>query len=63
MRRRAWCAAVAAAAVGVVLLTSACSTSFAFGLGDPGGRVLAVGAENEYALHDAITNHKDTEHL
>jgi len=49
-RHRAWSAAVAAAAaVGVALLTSACSTSFAFGLGDPGGRVLAVGAENEYA--------------
>ena len=48
-RRRAWSAAVAAAAVGVALLASGCSTSFAFGLGDPGGRVLAVGAENQYA--------------
>jgi zinc/manganese transport system substrate-binding protein len=48
-RHRAWSAAVAAAAVGVALLTSACSTPSASGLGDPGGRVLAVGAENEYA--------------
>ena len=49
-RRRAWSAAVAAAAaLGVTLATSGCSTSFAFGLGDPGGRVLAVGAENQYA--------------
>ena len=48
-RRRARYAAAAAAALGVTLLASGCSTSFAFGLGDPGGRVLAVGAENQYA--------------
>jgi zinc/manganese transport system substrate-binding protein len=49
-RHRAWSAAAAAAvAVGVALLTSACSAPFALGLGDPGGRVLAVGAENQYA--------------
>jgi zinc/manganese transport system substrate-binding protein len=47
MRRRR--ARYAAAALGVALLASGCSTSFAFGLGDPGGRVLAVGAENQYA--------------
>jgi zinc/manganese transport system substrate-binding protein len=47
MRRRR--ARYAAAALGVTLLASGCSTSFAFGLGDPGGRVLAVGAENQYA--------------
>jgi len=34
---------------GLALLVSGCSTSFAFGLGDPGGRIFAVGAENEYA--------------
>src|SRR6516164_4181959 len=45
-RYRARAAAVAA---GLALLLSGCSTSFAFGLGDPGGRIFAVGAENEYA--------------
>jgi len=39
----------AAVAAGLALLVSGCSTSFAFGLGDPGGRIFAVGAENEYA--------------
>jgi zinc/manganese transport system substrate-binding protein len=42
-------ARAAAAAVGLALLVSGCSTSFAFGLGDPGGRVFAVGAESQYA--------------
>jgi zinc/manganese transport system substrate-binding protein len=46
IRCRAW-AAVALA--GLTLLVSGCSTSSAFGLGDPGGRIFAVGAENEYA--------------
>jgi zinc/manganese transport system substrate-binding protein len=45
-RYRARAAAVAA---GLALLVSGCSTSFAFGLGDPGGRIFAVGAENQYA--------------
>ena len=45
-RYRARAAAVAA---GLALLLSGCSTSFAFGLGDPGGRIFAVGAESEYA--------------
>src|SRR6516164_3506413 len=45
-RYRARAAAVAAS---LALLVSGCSTSFAFGLGDPGGRIFAVGAENEYA--------------
>ena len=49
-RYRARAAAVAAAlAAGLALLVSGCSTSFAFGLGDPGGRIFAVGAENQYA--------------
>ena len=48
-RRPSWRWLGVAAALGVTLLASGCSTSFAFGLGDPGGRVLAVGAENEYA--------------
>jgi zinc/manganese transport system substrate-binding protein len=34
--------------LGVALLASGCSSSLAFG-SDPGGRVIAVGAENEYA--------------
>jgi zinc/manganese transport system substrate-binding protein len=47
---RRWSAVMAAAAaLGVTLLASGCSGSFAFGLGDAGGRVLAVGAENQYA--------------
>jgi zinc/manganese transport system substrate-binding protein len=45
-RCRARAAAVAAS---LALLVSGCSTSFAFGLGDPGGRIFAVGAESEYA--------------
>ena len=45
-RYRARAAAVAAS---LALLVSGCSTSFAFGLGDPGGRIFAVGAESEYA--------------
>ena len=45
-RYRVRAAAVAAC---LALLVSGCSTSFAFGLGDPGGRIFAVGAENEYA--------------
>ena len=48
-RRPSWRWLAMAAALGVTLLASGCSTSFAFGLGDPGGRVLAVGAENQYA--------------
>jgi zinc/manganese transport system substrate-binding protein len=46
---------VAATAAGLALLAgltmalSGCSTSFAFGLGDPGGRIFAVGAESQYA--------------
>jgi zinc/manganese transport system substrate-binding protein len=42
----------AAAAVAGILgmsLLAGCSASFAAGLADPGGRVVAVGAENEYA--------------
>jgi zinc/manganese transport system substrate-binding protein len=39
----------AAVAAGLALLVSGCSTSFAFGLGNPGGRIFAVGAESEYA--------------
>jgi zinc/manganese transport system substrate-binding protein len=35
--------------LGVALLAAGCSSSFAFGSPDPGGRVIAVGAENEYA--------------
>jgi zinc/manganese transport system substrate-binding protein len=34
---------------GLTTSLSGCSTSFAFGLGDPGGRIFAVGAESEYA--------------
>jgi len=55
MLRRRWARAARAAAVaaavaaGVALLVSGCSTSFAFGLGDPGGRIFAVGAESQYA--------------
>jgi zinc/manganese transport system substrate-binding protein len=41
--------AVAVAAVGVALLAAGCSASAGFGVSDPGGRVIAVGAENEYA--------------
>jgi zinc/manganese transport system substrate-binding protein len=37
----------AAAALGVALTVSGCSA--ALGLSDPGGRILAVGAENQYA--------------
>ncbi|HXZ69544.1 MAG TPA: zinc ABC transporter substrate-binding protein [Streptosporangiaceae bacterium] len=44
-------AAVTAAAA--TLLTAGCSASFAFGVSDSGGRVIAVGAENQYA--DVIT--------
>ena len=40
-------AAVTAAAA--ALLTAGCSASFAFGVSDSGGRVIAVGAENQYA--------------
>jgi len=47
--RAAAAAAVAAVVAGVALLVSGCATSFAFGLGNPGGRIFAVGAENEYA--------------
>ena len=35
--------------LGLALLASGCSSSFASGLSDPGGRVIAVGAENQYA--------------
>jgi len=51
-RRRARAAAVAAGLAllaGLTMSLSGCSTSFAFGLGDPGGRIFAVGAESEYA--------------
>jgi zinc/manganese transport system substrate-binding protein len=36
-------------AIGVALLASGCSTSFALGSSDAGGRIVAVGAENQYA--------------
>ena len=39
----------AATAVAASLLTAGCSASFAFGVSDSGGRVIAVGAENQYA--------------
>jgi zinc/manganese transport system substrate-binding protein len=39
----------AATAVAVALLATGCSASFAFGVSDPGGRVIAVGAESQYA--------------
>jgi zinc/manganese transport system substrate-binding protein len=45
-RYRARAVAVAAS---LAVLVSGCSTSFAFDLGNPGGRIFAVGAENEYA--------------
>jgi zinc/manganese transport system substrate-binding protein len=48
-RRLSWRWLAIAAALGVTLLASGCATSSAVGLGDPGGRVFAVGAENEYA--------------
>src|SRR5215470_1682523 len=51
-RYRAWAATMAvglALLVGLTTSLSGCSTSFAFGLGDPGGRIFAVGAESEYA--------------
>jgi zinc/manganese transport system substrate-binding protein len=35
--------------LGVALLASGCSSSLAVGPPDPGGKILAVGAENEYA--------------
>jgi zinc/manganese transport system substrate-binding protein len=49
MRRGYRVLAAVAPLLGLALLVSGCSSSFAFGLGDPGGRVIAVGAENEYA--------------
>jgi zinc/manganese transport system substrate-binding protein len=39
----------AATAAAVALLATGCSASFAFGVSDPGGRVIAVGAESQYA--------------
>jgi len=39
----------AATAVAASLLTAGCSASFAFGVSDSGGRVIAVGAEKQYA--------------
>ena len=39
----------AATAVAASLLAAGCSASFAFGVSDSGGRVIAVGAENQYA--------------
>jgi zinc/manganese transport system substrate-binding protein len=38
-----------AAAIGVTLLASGCSTSLALGSSGAGGKIVAVGAENEYA--------------
>ena len=35
--------------LGLALLASACSSSSASGSSDPGGKIVAVGAENEYA--------------
>ena len=53
MRRHRAHAAATAAALAVMaaatLLASGCSNSPGLSLGDPGGRVFAVGAENEYA--------------
>ena len=51
-RYRAWAATIVAGLAllaGLAMSLSGCSTSFAFGLGDPGGRIFAVGAESEYA--------------
>ena len=48
MRSRYRARAAAMLAAGA-LLVSGCSTSFALDLGNPGGRVFAVGAESEYA--------------
>jgi zinc/manganese transport system substrate-binding protein len=45
-RRRALAAVTAVAAS---LLTAGCSVSFAYGVSETGGRVIAVGAENQYA--------------
>ena len=42
-------AAVIGAAIGVALLASGCSSSFALGSSGAGGKIVAVGAENEYA--------------
>jgi zinc/manganese transport system substrate-binding protein len=39
----------AAAAAAVALLAAGCSVSLAFGVSGSGGRVIAVGAENQYA--------------
>jgi zinc/manganese transport system substrate-binding protein len=48
-KRRRTLAAAAAAAIAATLLATGCSASFAFGVSDSGGRVIAVGAENQYA--------------
>ncbi|HYB47834.1 MAG TPA: zinc ABC transporter substrate-binding protein [Streptosporangiaceae bacterium] len=47
--RSGWRGPAVLVLLGVALLVSGCSSSFAFGLSDPGGRVIAVGAENQYA--------------
>ena len=44
-----WRGMATAAAIGVALLASGCSTSFAVGSSGAGGKIVAVGAENEYA--------------
>ncbi len=41
--------AVIGAVIGVALLASGCSSSFALGSSGAGGKIVAVGAENEYA--------------
>jgi zinc/manganese transport system substrate-binding protein len=48
MRSR-WKALAAVVALGVAPLASGCASSFALGSSGAGGRIVAVGAENEYA--------------
>ena len=48
-RRGLRAAAAIGAAIGVALLASGCSASFAAGSSGAGGKIVAVGAENEYA--------------
>ncbi len=44
-----WRGSTTAAAIGVALLASGCSASFAAGSSGAGGKIVGVGAENEYA--------------
>ncbi len=46
---RGWRAMTAVVAIGAGLLASGCSSSFAVGSSDGNGKIVAVGAENEYA--------------